>query len=157
MKTNLIFDVGLHKGEDTDFYLKKGYDVVAFEANSDLISQCKVRFHSQIEESKLIIVEGAIAPASMGQRVTFYKNLKNSVWGTIRPQWAQRNEKRGAGSISLEVDRVDIAEAFKKYGIPFYLKIDIEGADLLVLDALRGFADRPQYISIKSSMEVRGD
>ena len=30
-KPNLIYDVGLHHGQDTDFYLKKGFDVVAFE------------------------------------------------------------------------------------------------------------------------------
>ena len=30
---DLIFDVGLHRGEDTEFYLKKGFRVVAFEAN----------------------------------------------------------------------------------------------------------------------------
>lgn len=28
--TNLIYDVGLHHGQDTDFYLKRGYRVVAF-------------------------------------------------------------------------------------------------------------------------------
>jgi len=36
-------------------------------------------------------------------------------------------------------------------GIPFYLKIDIEGADGLVLDALRNFKDRPQFISIEAN------
>ena len=29
MRQNLIFDVGLHLGEDSEFYLKKGFDVVA--------------------------------------------------------------------------------------------------------------------------------
>ena len=43
-KQNLIFDVGLHKGEDTDFYLKKGFSVVAFEADPDLVAACQERF-----------------------------------------------------------------------------------------------------------------
>ena len=30
---NLIFDVGLHTGQDTAFYLKKGFRVIAIEAN----------------------------------------------------------------------------------------------------------------------------
>ena len=30
---DLIFDVGFHKGEDTEFYLKKGFPVVAADAN----------------------------------------------------------------------------------------------------------------------------
>lgn len=37
LKPNLIYDVGLHRGEDTDFYLKKGFHVVALEANPELV------------------------------------------------------------------------------------------------------------------------
>jgi hypothetical protein len=29
---DLIYDIGLHKGEDSEFYLKKGFRVVAIEA-----------------------------------------------------------------------------------------------------------------------------
>jgi hypothetical protein len=29
---NLIFDLGSHNGQDSDFYLKKGFTVVAVEA-----------------------------------------------------------------------------------------------------------------------------
>ena len=32
MKKKLIFDIGAHKGEDTRFYLRKGFRVVAVEA-----------------------------------------------------------------------------------------------------------------------------
>ena len=34
---NLIYDVGLHLGEDTEYYLKKGFRVIAFEANPELV------------------------------------------------------------------------------------------------------------------------
>ncbi|HKF56732.1 MAG TPA: hypothetical protein VKJ45_14845 [Blastocatellia bacterium] len=39
-KTNaqLIYDVGPHLGEDTDFYLQKGFTVVAIKANPALRS-----------------------------------------------------------------------------------------------------------------------
>jgi hypothetical protein len=33
MRPDLIYDVGLHLGEDSEFYLKKGFNVVAVEAN----------------------------------------------------------------------------------------------------------------------------
>ena len=35
-RSNLVFDVGLHRGEDTRFYLAKSFDVVAVEAMPDL-------------------------------------------------------------------------------------------------------------------------
>jgi hypothetical protein len=56
----LIFDVGIHKGEDTDYYLEKGFSVIGFDANPALITHCKKRFSKQIQEGRLILVEGAI-------------------------------------------------------------------------------------------------
>jgi FkbM family methyltransferase len=147
---DLIFDVGLHKGEDTDFYLKKGFRVVAFEAHPELITDCKARFQESIASQRLQIIEGAIAPEAAGARIAFYKNLQKSDWGTIDPKWMERNERLGTRSVEIEVERVDLAEIFRTHGIPFYLKIDIEGADHVVLDELRRFEDRPRYISIEA-------
>lgn len=149
-QSDLIFDIGLHRGEDTDFYLKKGFRVVAFEADPDLVAHCKARFRDAISEGRLQIVEGAIAPETAGERLAFYKNLQKSVWGTIDASWAERNEKIGARSIKVEVGRVDAVEAFRTLGVPFYLKVDIEGADHLVLDGLHRLKDRPRYISIEA-------
>jgi FkbM family methyltransferase len=149
-QSDLIFDIGLHRGEDTDFYLKKGFRVAAFEADQDLVAHCKGRFRDAISAGRLQIVEGAIAPETSGDRLTFYKNLQKSVWGTIDASWAERNAKIGAGSVIVEVARVDIVDAFQCRGVPFYLKVDIEGADHLVLDGLRRLKDRPRYISIEA-------
>jgi FkbM family methyltransferase len=149
-QTNLIFDMGLHKGEDTDFYLRKGFDVVAFEANPTLIADCKRRFPDYVANGRLRIVEGAIAPRSAGPTVEFYQNAKVSVWGTIDADWAKRNDAIGSPSTIISVKRVDVSEIFKNIGIPFYLKIDLEGVDGLVLQALSEFEDRPQYLSVES-------
>jgi FkbM family methyltransferase len=149
MKPNLIFDVGMHEGEDTDFYLHKGFDVVAFEANPELVARCKDRFKEAIGQGRLRIVEGAIAPASAGTTVTFYKNAY-SIWGTIDSGWADRNEMLGAASEKIVVPRVDIGVAFRDFGVPHYCKIDIEGADTLVLDELKTRAERPHCLSIET-------
>ncbi len=45
---DLIYDVGLHRGEDAEFYLRKGFRVVAFEANPDLIQTCQAQFSDSI-------------------------------------------------------------------------------------------------------------
>ena len=147
---NLIFDVGMHKGEDTDFYLKKEFRVVSFEADPDLIEHCKRRFADQIARDQLNIIEGAIAPEQPGDRVQFYAS-SHSVWGTIRPEWVARNAViGGATSRLIEVRRVNIAEIFNRFGVPFYLKIDVEGVDHHVLQVLQNLSYRPKYISIES-------
>jgi FkbM family methyltransferase len=148
-KPNLIYDMGLHKGEDTDFYLRKGFDVIAFEANPELVQYCKLRFADHVAAGRLTIVDGAIAPRSAGTSIEFYRN-SNTVWGTIKPDWAKRNEVMGASSETISVSRVDIQEIFTSMGIPFYLKIDLEGVDGYVLETLSQFGDRPQYISMES-------
>jgi FkbM family methyltransferase len=147
---DLIFDIGSHKGEDTDFYLKKGFKVVAFEVNAELITHCKARFGDAIADGRLRLVEGAIAPEAAGERIALYKNVQASDWSTINANWAERNRMLGKRSVKVEVERVDIVQAFRTYGIPFYLKIDIEGADHVVLDGLRHLEGRPRYISIEA-------
>jgi hypothetical protein len=73
-----------------------------------------------------------------------------SVWGTVDSAWASRNAKRGAASEEITVPRVDIDNVFREYGVPYYLKIDVEGVDLLVLASLGKLQARPQYVSIES-------
>jgi FkbM family methyltransferase len=145
----LVYDVGLHRGEDTDYYLKLGYRVVAFEADPILAAECRGRFAAEIAAGRLHIVEGAIAPREQGDRLTFFRS-SISVWGTVEPDWEARNRGLGAASTAIQVDRVDIEAAFKAFGVPLYLKIDVEGVDRLVLETLGRFPDRPRYLSIES-------
>ena len=75
---DLVYDVGMHMGEDSDYYLKKGFKVVAFEANPDLLAHCKNRFSKEIQTGRLTIVEGAIVDPlfvkSGSKSVKFFKN-----------------------------------------------------------------------------------
>jgi FkbM family methyltransferase len=151
IQENLIFDFGLHKGEDTDFYLRKGFDVVAFEADPDLTAYCAERFYAEIEQGRLRIIEGAITNEPNNGLVSFYKNTQNTVWGTTSPGWAERNKNKfGADSIRIDVKSIDVTDVFDRYGIPLYMKIDIEGADVHVLRALRNYSDRPHYLSMEA-------
>jgi len=149
---DLIFDVGLHNGEDSDFYLRKGFRVVAFEANPDLCQRCRLRFEKYLDSGQLVLVEGAILadPGSVGETVRFYKNNELSVWGTVLPEWADRNSRLGTSSATIEVKTVDFAQIIRKFGIPHYMKIDIEGCDMVCVRALKQFESKPDFISIES-------
>ncbi len=147
---DLIYDVGMHKGEDTDFYLKKGFRVVAFEADPDLIEACKRRFHDEISSGRLRIVEGAIVEPKGDKKIRFYKNTKYSYWNTAVDDWVARNEKSSSHSTIIEVDAIDFSACLEQYGIPHYMKVDIEGMDLVCFKALRGFSERPHFVSLES-------
>ncbi|MCJ2541348.1 FkbM family methyltransferase [Thermostichus vulcanus] len=152
---DLIFDIGMHKGEDTDFYLKRGFRVIAFEANPDMIAFCERRFDHFLANGKLIIVGGAIIGSKdliPGQEtVKFYKNNSLSVWGTVCTDWAERNIHRGTTSTVVEVPVINFTSIIQKYGMPHYMKIDIEGCDIICIEALKQFQVVPDYISLESS------
>jgi len=148
--SKLIFDVGMHKGEDTLFYLKKGFRVVGFEADPSLAASCRQRFATEIANGRLRIIEGAIVDCADQDSVAFFRNPVKSVWGTANKEWAERNDSLSSGSERIDVPTVDFAQCLQEIGIPYYLKIDIEGMDQVCLEALHGFEVKPQYVSVES-------
>jgi FkbM family methyltransferase len=150
---DLIYDVGLEAGKDSDFYLKKGFRVVAFEADAALAEAGRKRFADAIRENRFTLVEGAIVDPEVvmsGQRtITFYVNDKAG-WGTTSGEFAARNERLGEPSRPVQVDVVDFGACIRRYGMPYYMKIDIEGADQACLRTLLDFHQKPAYLSIES-------
>lgn len=153
---NLIYDVGLHQGQDTDFYLKKGFNVVAFEANPANVAFCQKRFAKEIAEGRLSIVEGGIIELENynGHKIEFYRNEEHSFWGTTDKEFAFRNEVMGTHNEKIEIAPVNFAAALEKYGIPYYLKADIVGSERICLRAMLGFENKPDYISIRSEKVI---
>jgi FkbM family methyltransferase len=146
---NLIYDVGMHKGEDTAFYLRKGFDVVAIEANAELCRECSHLFSNEIAAGRLTIIDKAISDT--GGIISFFINERHSNWGTASLGWVKRNEARGAMSHEVEVEATTINDVLQQFGTPYYMKIDIEGADILCLSGLLHAEERPRYVSVEAS------
>ena len=70
--------------------------------------------------------------------------------GSLHERWVNRNAIGGTGAHTTEVEVIDFASSLQEYGIPYYLKIDIEGSDLFCLQALLKFDARPNYVSIET-------
>ncbi len=155
---NLIYDVGMNTGQDTDYYLKRGFNVIGFEADPNNVAFCRERFAENIETGQLIIVEGAITEkrSASGERakVKFYQNEDHPLWGSTCKDFAGRNEVLGTTNKLIEVDAVNFQSCLEKYGVPFYLKADIVGDEILCLRALKNFEDKPDYVSIRSEKVI---
>jgi FkbM family methyltransferase len=150
MRNDLIFDVGLHRGEDTAYYLAKGYRVVAFEADPRLVAFCQERFRREILSNRLQIVAGVIIEDSVLETVAFYINRRKSVWSTARADWVELKKRWGSKITAIAAARIDILKSFLEFGVPHYLKIDVEGVDRQVLQTLARLPDRPKYLSFES-------
>jgi FkbM family methyltransferase len=149
MKT--IFDLGLHEGWDTDFYLRKGFRVVAVEASPQFVDAVKARFGREIAAGQLVIVRKAIAERA-GATIPFFVRTDKDGWSSIRRDVAERD---GVASTRIEIETVTIAQLFSEFGVPYYLKCDIEGADNLLLSQIVNEDMKPCFISVEG--ESAGD
>ncbi len=150
MSQQIVFDIGMHKGEDTAFYLSRGFNVVGVEANPQLVELLTDRFAREINDGRLTIVPKAIA--KVAGEVTFYINDDQSVWGSIDPEFVQRNNAIGTRSRPVKVPSLTMADIIRDFPEPHYVKIDIEGVDLDCLVSLMETKVRPAYVSIESSV-----
>ena len=153
---NLVFDIGMHTGQDTANYLDKGFRVVAIEANPELVEYCENRFSRSIKTGRLTIISGAIAPndnTEEGKKYVEFFPHCNSAWGTIAPENSEYASRINNGVSGVRVPIVDLLDLLEGYGTPYYMKIDIEGADKLCLQALTSQRCVPPYISLESSVD----
>lgn len=140
----LVFDLGMHDGRDTRQYLSEGYRVVAVECNPKLVRRAQQTFAKEIADGRLTI-EAIGLWFSTGAR-TFHVNPRNSEWSSFDAGAAGRDGKRCQ---SFTVHCEHPAYLFAKYGTPYYCKVDLEGCDRAVLDALAALDALPPYLSIE--------
>jgi FkbM family methyltransferase len=144
MERDLIYDVGLSTGQDTEFYLKKGFRVVGIEANPGLVEGCRERFRGDVDSGRLRLLTLGIG--SKPGSFTFYINQTHSEWSSL----IESIGTRGGRFTTDVVEVVTLDTILQTHGVPYYLKIDIEGMDNAAVEAAGRMADRPQYISVET-------
>ncbi|HEY7336929.1 MAG TPA: FkbM family methyltransferase [Bryobacteraceae bacterium] len=142
MERDLIFDIGLHTGEDAAYYLSLGYRVVGVEANPILAEECARRFDPEIRDGRMKIVNAGVL--SEPGEFTFYRNLTDSAWSSFKPEMG----KNGGRWEELMVSCVTTRQLTSEHGLPFFMKVDIEGADVHALQSLT-LETAPPYISLE--------
>lgn len=169
----LVMDVGFNDGSDSSIYLALGYKVVAIEANSFLVERGNERFVSEIEENRLTIVNIGLPLRGKENetQATFYKNKVNDEWSSLLREvgcrgtcWGSNVVCRQQGQaetptccagpefcIEARIPIVDCGHLFEEFGVPFFLKLDVEGGEMSCLTALSKFERRPRFVSTEVS------
>jgi FkbM family methyltransferase len=145
MNPNLIFDVGMHDGSDTAYYLHLGFNVVAIEADVDLAAAGQQRFKQAIDSGRLNIVNSAICEKRGEADFWICDELR--IWNSFDKESASRN---GMACHSVRVKTLPLSDLFNQYGVPYYLKIDIEGFDHIAAADITPSAG-PEYVSMEIS------
>lgn len=149
-RLKLAFDAGAYAGLSTIYLAQIAEHVVAFEP--DPLALESLRMNLSVHGiSNVTIVPCALGPEG---RVRFSPEgcLGSALSGVLdRPAFAEE----------IEVESHSLEWALRQFGVPDFLKLDIEGAELKVIEELdvqylMGGA-KPTYLFVDTAHRVRGE
>ena len=144
-----VFDIGANVGTYTEAFLTLGAGkVVAVEPTPDL-----VRKLTNIRDKRLTVVasgvgkESGILPFNLSNFSTM--NSFSGEWLDKVAQEVPSGHPQRINTVNVEVVTLDAL--IKKHGIPDFIKIDVEGTELQVL---QGLAIAPKCLSFEFHGEL---
>ena len=144
----LIYDFGMHNADDTEIYLRKGFRVVAIEADPSLCEQARKRLSEHVASGELVVVNKAI-----GERpgtFSFYVCNENDALSTAALNFAEmRSRHSGMTFRELAVEFTTADQIIAEHGLAHYIKIDIEGHDLICLKQMAGGHVASDFLSFE--------
>lgn len=132
----LVFDVGAHVGDRVASYRRLGARVIAVEPQP-LCGRALTEIFA--DDSSVTVVEAACGAAP--GTVTFYVNTANPTVSTVSKDFvaAADGASGWAGQVwdtEISVSAVTLDDLVDRYGVPDFVKIDVEGYEQAVLEGL---------------------
>ncbi|AVG24673.1 methyltransferase [Pontimonas salivibrio] len=146
----LIIDLGAHAGNDLPYYLEKAQQVVAVEANPSRCREIRSRFSAELREGRLFLEEAAITEFPIHGKVRFWVSKEHDVQSSL-----VESGKDPEQFDPVEVATTTLDKLLDRFGVPDYLKIDLEHYDLAILRSLKRFGSFPAALSVEvHSMKI---
>ena len=145
----IIYDFGANNGDNIPYYLLKADIVVAVEANPVLCEKIEHRFKEEIRAGILIVKNFVLHIGESTPQTPFYVHKKNYVLSQYPiPKNIEEFEK-------IYLPAKNVIELIREIGVPYYIKIDLEHYDHMILRELFNNNIFPDYISSEShSVEI---
>ncbi|AGK57994.1 FkbM family methyltransferase [Hyphomicrobium denitrificans 1NES1] len=133
---DLVFDIGAHVGDRVSSFRRLGARVVAIEPQSLLIDALA---HIHGRDPLVVILPRALGARS--GRQAFHLNTDNPTVSTISDAFLQRagqapGWEEQSWDDEVDVDVVTLDALLARFGIPAFIKIDVEGYEDAVLCGL---------------------
>jgi FkbM family methyltransferase len=144
---DLIFDLGMHRGDDARFYLDKGFRVMALEASPVMCAHARTILAEPLAQGRLVIEEAALWHRG-GEEISFWLNPVKDDWSSALLDWAAKGNHPVQ---EVRVRTVTLAELLDRHGVPHYLKCDVEGLDDAFTEQLLSDGRRPPFVSIEAA------
>ncbi len=139
----LVMDLGVSEGNDTAYYLSKGFRVISVEADPQMYQRLCTRFSTEIASGTLTLLNCAAA-AVFGQFIDIFVHREHQGVSGIAKR-AELPDSYDRHSVMT----IDWTTLVAQAGVPRYLKIDIEGNEGPFLEGMRGTAHLPEFISVE--------
>jgi FkbM family methyltransferase len=152
---DVIFDIGANQGYKVDIFLRLGANVIAVEPDESNQAILKEKFLSyRFKKKQLTIVPKAVSDTNAIE--TFWieapgsaKNTLSQKWATILEDDGQRFGEKLNFGVSKDVETITMEQLNIEYGVPLFIKIDVEGHELSVL---RGMTRPVPYLSFEVNL-----
>lgn len=141
----IIYDFGAHKGDNIPYYLLKGDKVIAVEGNPGLCDEIKRRFAQEILEGIVFVECCALTVGHTGD-VEFYLHNEN----LLKSQFPTPKTNEINNFTKILIQSKNVVEIIGMHGPPYYVKIDIEHYDDIILRNLFQNGIFPPYISAEA-------
>ncbi|CAD7961137.1 unnamed protein product [Amoebophrya sp. A120] len=170
----LILDVGMGLGADTMFYLHSGFHVVTVESNPNSIFRARQQFEKELSTGQLILLNYAIVSEEKAEDLyrnsTFVQlspraetsklvNNDEMFWRTMFVSDGTTQHRRNVRIKSQWIPSLSCASLVKQFGMPYFLKIDVEenSKDCLRSILTDGIWVEKSRAVLSSSRELRAD
>src|SRR5579862_2323818 len=142
--TSLVFDIGANVGQYAEALEAIGCTVVAVEPNSDCVRHIELTYPGK----KIEVLHAATGPKD--GLTSFNVSDTRDDTSTMSKEWMAMLEKEYRHNPGewrrMTVPTVTLDTLISHYGLPFYIKIDVEGFEPFVLD---GLSTQPSILSFE--------
>jgi FkbM family methyltransferase len=152
LKDTLVFDVGLNLGNKSAYFLYLGASVIGFEPQKDCYDHAMQRFAVNRTNGSFKGVNVALSD-TVGF-ADFYTSDQHVLSSMSEDFIIEAEKERFIGTKwnnKIQVATRTLDDSICEFGVPKYIKIDVEGFEYNVL---KGLSSPVEYISIEFTPEL---
>jgi len=147
-KGNIAFDIGANKGNKVAALLRMGFSVYAIEPEKMSLDTLKYRYKNN-KEVTILPVGISNQPGKLTMYIYAYRSGYNTLSEASTGKSYSNKEEKLKVKETYKVDVTTLDALVKKYGKPYFIKIDVEGFEKNVIE---GLSEKIPYISFEANL-----